>query len=65
MKVLKRLMEETTKNVNFRCTQEQLENMKANARKYTKGDLTKWLRAAAQDYCPKSEDLVEIKKDKA
>lgn len=63
MKILKRLVKEKQKNVNFRCTLEQLELMKENAKKYTKGDLTKWLRASALDYSPKGDDLVEEKRE--
>lgn len=58
VKILKRNVKETRKNINFRATELEYKAMKAKADRYCEGDISKWLRAAAIDYKPSETELV-------
>lgn len=59
-KVLKGLAKEVRIVQNFKANSEEIKKIKENADKYAGGNVTAWIRYAAMNCIPKSQDLEEV-----
>jgi len=45
------------RNINFKVNENELMKIRENAKKYTEGNISRWIRYAAIKLEPKSEDI--------
>lgn len=59
--ILKKLVREKKKMVNLKMTPTEIAACWANARRYTRGNFSEWVRTAATEYRPKRADVTTKK----
>lgn len=62
MKVLKSLLKESKRLVNFEATESERRRIFEKAEKYCNGNMSEWIRYAAVNHEPNEEELIAVKR---